>query len=144
MPVTETQTRVTVVESGAPYAQAVIARSHVLAADEPLSKGGRDTGPSPYEYVLAGLGACTLITMRMYADRHEWPLSRAKVELWHEKVTAPGVASKSDRFHRIIYLDGELDDEQRLRLLQIADHCPVSEALRHASSIETTIAESLV
>lgn len=139
-PMTEKQTRVTVAESGVPYAQTVIAGRHVLSADEPLSQGGRDNGPAPYEYILAGLGACTLITMRMYADRHKWTLSRAKVELWHEKVTETGTTLRSDRFHRIIYLDGELADEQRSRLLQIAEHCPVSETLRRASSIDTSLA----
>lgn len=138
---TQTQTRVTVSEKGALYAQAVIAGRHILAADEPISQGGQDTGPSPYEYLMAGLGACTLITMRMYAERHKWPLSRAKVELWHEKVTATGTAPKSDRFYRIITLEGELAEEQRVRLLQIAEHCPVSETLRRASSIHTTLAE---
>lgn len=138
---TEKKTRVTVTESGVRYAQTVIAGGHVLAADEPISQGGRDAGPSPYEYLLAGLGACTLMTMRMYADRHDWPLSRAKVELWHEKVAASDTAPKSDRFYRVIYLDGELAEEQRLRLAQIAEHCPVSETLRRASSIHTTLAQ---
>lgn len=135
-----TETRVTVTESGVPYAQAVIVGRHVLAADEPISKGGRDAGPSPYEYLLAGLGACTLITMRMYADRHKWPLNRAKVELWHEKVAATGAAPKTDHFYRIIHLEGDLTEEQRLRLLQIAERCPVSETLRRASSIDTSLA----
>jgi putative redox protein len=137
----ETQAQVTVTESGTLYAQAVTAGRHVLTADEPLAKGGRDAGPSPYEYVLAGLGACTLITMRMYADRHKWPLSRAKVELWHEKVPETGGAPTSDRFRRIIYLEGGLVEEQRSRLLEIAEHCPVSETLRRASSVDTTFAE---
>jgi putative redox protein len=137
----ETQAQVTVIESGTPYAQAVTAGRHVLTADEPVSKGGRDAGPSPYEYVLAGLGTCTLVTMRMYADRHQWPLSRAKVELWHEKIPVIGGAPASDRFRRIIYLEGELSQEQRSRLLQIAEHCPVSETLRRASSVDTTLAE---
>ena len=137
----ETQAQVTVIESGAPYAQAVTSGRHALTADEPLSQGGRDAGPSPYQYVLAGLGACTLITMRMYADRHKWLLSRAKVELWHEKVPAAGGAPAFDRFRRIIYLEGELIEEQRSRLFQIAEHCPVSETLRRASSVDATLAE---
>ena len=137
----ETQAQVTVTDSGTRYALAVTAGRHVLTADEPLSQGGRDAGPSPYEYILSGLGACTLITMRMYADRHKWPLSRAKVELWHEKVPATGGAPTYDRFRRIIYLEGELIEEQRSRLLQIAEHCPVSETLRRVSSVDTTLAE---
>jgi putative redox protein len=139
----ETPAQVTVTESGTPYAPAVTAGRHVLTADEPVAKGGRDAGPSPYEYVLAGLGTCTLVTMRMYADRHQWPLSRAKVELWHEKTPATGDAPTSDHFRRIIYLEGELSEEQRARLLQIAEHCPVSETLRRASSVDTTLAELL-
>ena len=135
------QTQVMVAESGLPYEQTVTVGRHVLTADEALSRGGQDIGPSPYEYLLAGLGACTLITMRMYAERHKWPLSRAKVELWHEKVLAPGDAPPTDRFHRIIYLEGELAEEQRLRLLQIAERCPVSETLRRTSSVDATLAE---
>lgn len=140
---TQTQTRITVTEAGVPYAQAVVAGRHVLAADEPVSKGGRDMGPSPYEYLLAGLGACTLITMRMYAERHKWVLRPARVELWHEKLMGTGTLPKSDRFHRIIYLDGELTKEQRSMLLQIAERCPVSETLRRASSVDTSLAELL-
>ena len=140
---TQTPTRMTVAETGAPYAQEVVVGRHVLAADEPVSKGGQDTGPSPYEYLLAGLGACTLITMRMYAERHNWVLKPAKVELWHERIMAAGTTPKSDRFHRLIYLDGELTEEQRFTLLQIAEHCPVSETLRRASSVDTSLAELL-
>ena len=136
-----TQTQVIVAESGRPYAQTVTVGRHVLTADEALSRGGKDAGPSPYEYVLAGLGACTLMTMRMYAERHKWPLSSAKVELWHEKVPGTEGAPTTDRFHRIIYLDGELTEEQRLRLLQIAEHCPVSQTLRRASSVDATLAK---
>jgi putative redox protein len=133
---------VTVEESGnGPYAQFVTAGRHVLGADEPEALGGRDTGPSPYEYLLAGLGACTAMTLRMYAERKRWALSKTAVELRHEKVPAPDGGSKIDRFVRLIRLEGELDDEQRQRLLEIADRCPVSQTLQRGSIVETRLAE---
>ena len=93
---------VTVVESGnGPYAQFVTAGRHFLEADEPESLGGHDAGPSPYEYVLAGLGACTAITIRMYASRQGWLLRKTAVELQHKKVPASNSIKKIDQFHRI-------------------------------------------
>ena len=118
---------VTVVESGnGPYAQFVTAGHHVLGADEPESLGGHDTGPSPYEYVLAGLGACTAMTLRMYASRHGWALRNTAVNLQHDKILAPDGKGKIDRFNRVIRLEGDLTDEQRRRLFEIAEKCPVS------------------
>ena len=136
----DAEIQVTCAESGPRYALTVASGRHVLIADEPRSRGGEDAGPSPYDYLLAGLGACTLITMRMYAERHAWPLGRGRVELRHEKIPAAGVTPPSDRFHRTIHLEGELEEEQRSRLLQIAEHCPVSETLRRVSFVETTLA----
>src|SRR5215204_2663350 len=90
---------VTVVESGnGPYAQFITAGHHVLAADEPEPVGGRDTGPSPYEYVSAGLGACTAMTIRMYTARQGWALHKISVELQHDKVPAVDGKGKVDRF----------------------------------------------
>jgi putative redox protein len=133
---------VTITESDVnrPYAQIVTAGRHVLSADEPKSVGGRDTGPSPYEYLLAGLGSCATITMRMYARRHQWPLRRATVEVWHEKVEGPDGRSMTDRFHRVIHLDGDLTGEQRQRLLDVADKCPVSRTLGRASLVGSELA----
>ncbi len=127
---------VTVIESGqGPYAQFVTAGHHVMGADEPERFGGHDTGPSPYEYLLAGLGACTAMTLRMYAERHGWPVERIAVSLKHDKVAAPDERGKVDRFERSIALTGDLSAEQRSRLLEIAEKCPVSQTLRRASEI---------
>jgi len=132
---------VTVIESGnGPYAQFVTTGHHVMGADEPESLGGRDTGPSPYEYLLAGLGACTAMTLRMYAQRHGWPLDKIAVELKHDRVTTED-GKKIDRFHRVIRLEGELDESQRARLLEIAEKCPVSRTLQRASVVDTRLAE---
>ena len=132
---------VLVSESGnGPYAQFVTAGHHVFGADEPLSAGGRDTGPSPYELLLAALGACTAMTVRIYAQRHNWPLEKISVALNHEKVPGPEGAGKIDRFSRAITLTGALDDAQRQRLLEIATRCPVSQTLQRPSLVETRLA----
>jgi putative redox protein len=134
---------VTVVESGnGPYAQFITAGRHVLGADEPESLGGHDTGPSPYEYVLAGLGACTAMTLRMYASRHGWGLSKTSVDLQHEKTLGSDGKSKVDRFNRIIRLEGNLTDEQRRRLLEIAEKCPVSQTLQRASVVNSNLVDA--
>ena len=100
---------VTVTESGiGPYAQFVTAGRHVMGADEPEPLGGRDTGASPYEYLLAGLGACTAMTLRMYAARKTWPLEKIAVELRHDKIAPRDGAGKIDRFERVIRLTGPL------------------------------------
>jgi putative redox protein len=120
------QGMVTVAESGSgPYSQLVHVGRHVLSADEPEASGGHDVGPSPYEYLLTGLGACTAMTLRSYVERHNWGLRRTTVELWHEKISAADGKSITDRFHRAIHLDGNLTEEQRLRLLEIAERSPV-------------------
>jgi putative redox protein len=136
---------VTVVESGnGPYAQFVTAGHHVVGADEPEPLGGHDTGPSPYEFLLAGLGACTAMTLRMYAERHGWPLEKIQVELRHERVEVPGGTGKIDRFERVIHLDGDLNQAQRERLLEIAEKCPVSRTLQRASIVDSMLAEDMV
>jgi putative redox protein len=136
---------VTVVESGnGPYAQFVTAGRHVLGADEPEALGGRDTGPSPYEYILAGLGACTAMTLRMYATRQRWPLRRTAVRLRHEKILGPDGRSKIDQFEREIHLEGDLTSEQRQRLLEIAEKCPVSQTLRRPSIIVSRLSQTPV
>jgi len=132
---------VTVRESGnGPYGQFITAGHHVLGADEPETQGGSDTGPDPYRILLAALGACTAMTMRMYATRHEWPLEHIEVRLRRVQ-RAGGTGGLQDRFERVIDLKGALDADQRARLLEIADKCPVSQTLQHPSEIVTSLAE---
>jgi putative redox protein len=127
---------VTVTESGlGPYAQFVTVGRHVMGADEPEPLGGHDTGASPYEYLLAGLGACTAMTLRMYAARKAWPLEKIAVELRHE----PSGAGKIDRFERVIRLTGPLTSEQKSKLLEVADKCPVSQTLQRPSVVSSSI-----
>lgn len=133
---------VTVAETGTGlYAQRVVAGQHVLTADEPESKGGKDVGPSPYEYVLAGLGACTSISLRMYIERHNWDVKGIVIELAHQKVVAQDGKSSVDHFSKVIHVKGDLTDAQRLRLLEIAEKCPVNLTLRRASVVESKLAE---
>ena len=135
------QREVTVVESGnGPYGQFITAGSHVLGADEPGAVGGKNTGPDPYELVLAGLGACTAMTIRMYANRKQMPLKKVEVRLRHLQRAAAGKDIK-DKFERVVVLEGDLTDEQRQHLLEIADRCPVSQTLKRSSDIASSLAE---
>ncbi|MEZ5850010.1 MAG: OsmC family protein [Hyphomicrobiaceae bacterium] len=132
---------VTVVESGnGPYGQFVTSGRHVMGADEPESFGGHDTGPDPYEFVLAGLGACTAMTIRMFADRKSIPVKRVEVRLRHLQRASSGRDIK-DKFERTITLEGDLTPEQRQTLLEIADRCPVSKTLKQSSEIVSQLAE---
>jgi putative redox protein len=129
------------------YQNAVIVGPHQLFADEPVAVGGADTGPGPYDYVLAGLGACTSITMRMYADRKSLPLDRVTVTLSHSKIHAEDCAECEtkvgmlDQFDRVISMEGALDAEQRKRLMEIADKCPVHRTLESEIHIVTKAAD---
>lgn len=113
----------------------VTARGHTLVADEPASLGGTDAGPTPYDYLAAALGTCTAMTIRMYADRRGWPLNGVTVRLTHSRVheeDCEHCASEEvgiDQFTRSIEFDGDLSEEQRAGLLQIADRCPVGQTL---------------
>lgn len=109
------------------YQQAVTAGHHQLIGDEPPSMGGTDAGPAPFDFIMAGLGSCTSITLRMYAERKSLPLTGISVSLSHEKVEVDGVMR--DCIQRSITLEGDLSDEQRQRLLEIANKCPVHRAL---------------
>ena len=120
------------------YQQAVTVGQHQLIADEPLEVGGGDAGPEPFDYVMAGLGACTSMTLRMYAERREIALTHVSVSLSHEKVTIEGVSR--DRIERTITLEGSLTEEQRQRLLEIANKCPVHRALSQSLIIESALA----
>jgi len=120
------------------YQQAVTVGQHQLIADEPLEVGGGDAGPEPFDYVMAGLGACTSMTLRMYAERREIALTHVSVSLSHEKVTIEGVSR--DRIERTITLEGSLTEEQRQRLLEIANKCPVHRALSQSLIIDSALA----
>jgi len=116
---------------------------HHLRADEPLSVGGTDKGLSPYGFLSAGLGACTSLTIRLYARRKKWPLKRVRVDVTHDRVHAEDAETpgKLDVFHRVIVLEGDLDAEQRQRLLEIADKCPVHRTLETRSTVVTELAK---
>lgn len=109
------------------YQQVVTAGQHQWLADEPESLGGSDAGPAPFDLVMSGLGACTSMTLRMYAERKGLPLERISVALSHDKVDIDG--TNRDRISRQITLEGDLNDEQRQRLLEIANKCPVHRLL---------------
>ena len=109
------------------YQQEVVAGEHRLLADEPTSLGGGDAGPAPFDLVMAGLGACTAITLRMYAERKGLALRRVSVELERDKVGDDGATR--DRIVRTITLEGDLTAEQRARVLEIAGKCPTARVL---------------
>ncbi len=129
------------------FAQAIAAGRHRLRADEPPRVGGGDTGPTPYGLLLAGLGACTSMTLRMYANRKQLPLERVVVRLRHDKIHAEDCAEcetkegKIDRIDRVIELTGDLDQGTRQRLLEIADKCPVHRTLESENLIVTALAD---
>lgn len=139
---------VLVAENGlGPYAQSVTVGRHRLRADEPVSVGGNDTGPGPYDLLLAGLGACTAMTIRMYAQRKDLPLDRVAVRLKHRKIHASDCADcetrggKVDVIEREVELTGDLDPPTRDRLLEIADKCPVHRTLHGEIKVRTVLAE---
>jgi putative redox protein len=136
---------VIVAESQArPFGQCITVGDHELAADEPASAGGADSGPTPYDLVLAGLGACTAITVRMYAERKGWPLHHTTVRLRHRRIHARDCADcetttgQLDHIEREMQFNGELTGEQRARLLDIAERCPVHRTLHSEVLISTT------
>jgi len=129
------------------FQQTVSIGPHSLLADEPVAVGGEDSGLGPYDFVLAGLGACTSMTMRMYADRKSLPLERVTVTLKHSKIHAQDCAECEtkegmlDQIDRTIAMEGALDAEQRKRLMEIADKCPVHRTLTSEISILTHAAD---
>lgn len=118
---------------------------HHMLADEPRAYGGTDRGMSPYGFLAAGLGACTSMTIRMYARRKGWPLDHVAVDVTHDKVHAQDadtcVSPRIDRFERLIRLEGELSEDQRARLLEIADKCPVHRTLEAGATVITRLAD---
>ena len=125
------------------FQQEITVGSHRLVADEPIAAGGEDTGPGPYDFLLAGLGACTSMTMRLYADRKSLPLDRVTVTLKHSRIHAMDCEECEtregmlDQIDRIISMEGTLDAEQRSKLMEIADKCPVHRTLTSEIRIVT-------
>ena len=129
--------------TGAGYAQVIVAGRHHLSADEPAASGGTDSGPTPYDLLLSALGACTSMTVGMYARRRNWPLEGIIVRLRHSKIhaedcyeceTKEGVL---DRIERELELTGPLTSEQRSKLLEIAGKCPVHRTLESKINIRS-------
>jgi len=129
------------------FQQTVSIGPHLLLADEPVAAGGEDSGPGPYDFVLAGLGACTSMTMRLYADRKSLPLERTTVTLSHSKIHAEDCAECEtkagmlDQIERVITMEGALDADQRKKLMEIADKCPVHRTLTSEIRIVTRPAD---
>ena len=136
-PATDYPEAVTVTETGVGKFQVeVLAGAAAFLADEPVEAGGLGSGPSPYDLLCAALGACTAMTLRLYAGRKAWPLERATVRVLHSR-TADG----GDRFVREMTLEGPLDERQRRRLLEIAERCPVHRTLERPAEIITIPAQ---
>ncbi|MGH2339865.1 OsmC family protein [Segnochrobactraceae bacterium EtOH-i3] len=126
-------------ESGnGPYGQVVTVGHHVFGADEPGGQGGHDTGPDPFELLMAGLGACTVMTVRMYAARKNMPLTDVSCTVRHLRQGPPTPDGKpGNAFERRLVLDGPLSDEQRASLLLIAERCPVGRAIEAGVEVVT-------
>ena len=137
---TDTPSVLTVSENGLGcYQQTVSNGRHTLIADEPQAMGGDDAGPAPYDLLLAALGSCTSITLRMYAQRKNLALTHVSVALTHEKIDVDG--QRVDRIERHITLTGDLSDEQRARLLEIANKCPMYRTLQSDIRIDSRLAD---
>ena len=109
--------------------------SSAFLVDEPVSAGGLGTGPNPFDLLSAALGSCTAMTMRLYAERKTWPLTRARVRVTHHR----GTLQARDSFHREITLEGPLDETQRTRLMEIAERCPVHLTLERGAEVTSRL-----
>ena len=124
------------------FVQSVQIGSHQITPDEPVSYGGTDKGPSPYDLILAALGSCTSMTIGLYARKRGWPVDKITVSLWHTKIHAhdcDDCETKEGRIDRIemeIHLDGPLTDEQRAKLMEVANKCPVHQTLTSEINIK--------
>jgi len=125
------------------FQQEIISGGHRLVADEPKNVGGLDSGPGPYDLLLAALGACTSMALRLYADGKKWPLTRVEVRLRHDRIYAIDCAECEtkegliDHIERVITLEGDLDVSQRARLMEMGDKCPVHRTLTSEVEIRT-------
>lgn len=131
-----TDSVVTVTLDGAPYATRIEAGRHTVVADEPGTLGGQDTGPGPYDLLLASLGSCKVITARMYADRKGWNLRSVRAQLAHSR---PEGRNGPELITVAMAFEGELTDEQRSRLLEIAEKCPVQRTISGGLRVEATL-----
>jgi uncharacterized OsmC-like protein/alpha-beta hydrolase superfamily lysophospholipase len=131
------------------YQSSIVAGRHRLVADEPIEAGGHDSGPTPYDYLSIALGACTAMTLRVYAEHKKLALGRVSVAVRHGKVAAQhcldcgaaaeGREGRIDRFERAISIEGDIDATLRDKLIEIADKCPVHRTLEAASAVVTTV-----
>jgi putative redox protein len=132
-----------VVRSRVGLTHEIAARGHQLMADEPIDQGGADAGPTPYELLLGALGACTAMTLRLYGDRKGYPLESVEVVLEHDRMHAADCRDCEtrdgflDRIRKRIVMHGPLSEEQRQRLLEIAERCPVQRTLQREIVIES-------
>ena len=144
---TSSPREVTVTETEVRLRQRIEVGRHVLVSDEPREAGGTDAGPDPYGLLLAALGSCTSMTLRLYADRKKWPLEGIVVRLSHERTYARDCENcetgdgRIDRILRSISLSGPLSEEQRQRLIEIAERCPVHRSMLGPKEIVTRLAE---
>src|SRR5437763_475384 len=142
-PISNNPPHVMVHGGAAGFAQQVQVGALRLSADEPIESGGTDTGPSPYDLLLAALGSCTSMTIGFYARRKNWPLQEIVVSLWHSKIHAADCAEcetkdgRIDRIEREIQLIGSLTNDQRSKLMEMADKCPVHRTLTSEINIRT-------